>query len=125
MADSYLFEEETRLLIGLSFEIHSLLGKGFLEIVYKDALENELRKRNIAFEREKEYTISYKDTILPHKFYADFVVFNKIILEIKAQEGIAAVQYAQVLNYLRVSNCRLGLILNFGETSLRIKRIIL
>lgn len=125
MADSYLFVEETRILIGVAFEIHSLLGIGFLEIVYKDALEYELKKKNVVYEREKEYAIAYKGTVLPHKFYADFVAFNKIIVEVKAQEGIAEVQYAQVLNYLRASNCRLGLILNFGEASLKIKRIIL
>ncbi len=118
-------EQETRLIIGIAFEIHSLLGKGFLEIVYKDAIEYELRKRQISFEREKEYVIYYKDIILPHKFYADFVVFGKIIVEIKAQVGIADVHYAQTINYLRVSGCTVGLILNFGEGSLKMKRVVL
>lgn len=119
------FEKQTGIIIGIAFQIHNLLGKGFLEIVYKDAMEYELRKRNIPYEREKEYSIWYKEVILPHKFYADFVVFGNIIVEIKAQEGIADVHYAQTINYLRVSGCKVGLILNFGESSMKLKRIVL
>ncbi len=121
----YPLQEETKLLIGIAFEIHSILGKGFLEIVYKDAMEYELKKRSFIYEREKEYIVNYKEIILPHKFYADFVVFDKVIIEIKAQEGIADVHYSQTLNYLRVSGCKVGLILNFGEGSLKVKRVIL
>jgi GxxExxY protein len=121
----YPLQQETKLLIGIAFEIHTILGKGFLEIVYKDAMEYELKKRSIDYAREKEYIVAYKDIILPHKFYADFVVFNKVIIEIKSQEGIADVHYAQTINYLRVSGCKVGLILNFGEGSLKLKRIVL
>ena len=124
MSTTYLFQEETKLLIGIAFEIHSILGKGFLEIVYKDAIEYELKKRVIFYEREKEYAIQYKDSILPHKFYADFVAFAQVIVEIKAQEGIADVHCSQLLNHLRASGCRVGLILNFGEGSLKIKRMV-
>ncbi|MCC6836413.1 MAG: GxxExxY protein [Cytophagales bacterium] len=106
-------------------EVHRILGRGFLEIVYKDALEYEFKNRKIKYEREKEYLIAYKDTILPHKFYADFVVFDKIILEVKAQEGIVEEHYSQVINYLAVSKCKIGLIYNFGSPSLEIKRVIL
>ena len=106
-------------------EVHNNLGKGFLEIVYKDALEYEFRKNNIPFEREKEYVVNYKDIILPHKFYADFVVFDKIILEVKGMTGIADEHIAQTLNYLKVSGCKLGLIVNFGELSLQYKRVVL
>lgn len=122
--NSYPLQPETKLLIGIAFEIHRILGKGFLEIVYKDAMEYELNKRNISYVREKEYIVNYKEIILPHKFYADFVVFDKVIIELKAQEGIAAIHYSQTLNYLRVSGCKVGLILNFGEPSLKVKRII-
>jgi GxxExxY protein len=122
---TYPLQQETRLLIGIAFDIHTILGKGFLEIVYKDAMEYELKKRLIEYSREKEYIVIYKDIILPHKFYADFVVFDKVIIEIKAQEGIADVHYSQTLNYLRVSGCKVGLILNFGEGSLKVKRVIL
>ena len=106
-------------------EVHNNLGKGFLEIVYKDALEYEFRKNNIPFEREKEYSVNYKDIILSHKFYADFVVFDRIILEVKGMAGIADEHIAQTLNYLKVSGCKLGLIVNFGELSLQYKRVVL
>jgi GxxExxY protein len=120
-----IYKDESFKLIGLCMEVHNNLGKGFLEIVYKDALEYEFRKNNIPFEREKEYTVNYKDIILPHKFYADFVVFDKIILEVKGMAGIAEEHIAQTLNYLKVSGCKLGLIVNFGELSLQYKRVVL
>lgn len=120
----FLFQKETYELNGIAFDIHSTLGRGFLEIVYKDAFEYELKKRGIHFEREKEYVVEYKNIILPHKFYADFVVKGKIIAEIKAQSGIAENHYGQVINYLAVSKCPIGLIYNFGEPSLIVKRVI-
>ena len=73
----YLFEEETYKIIGILFEVHKNLGKGFSEIVYKDALEFEFKAANIPFEREKEYVVNYKNTILKHKFYADFCSFRQ------------------------------------------------
>jgi len=106
-------------------EVHNNLGKGFLEIVYKDALEFEFRNNNIPFEREKKYIVNYKDVILPHNFYADFVVFDKVILEIKGMAAIADEHLAQTLNYLKVSGCKLGLIVNFGQSSLQSKRVVL
>jgi GxxExxY protein len=118
-------QDETRLIIGLAYDIHKHLGRGFLEIVYKDAMEYELNTRDVLYEREKEYRIAYKKIILPHKFYADFVVFNELIVEIKAKEEIGGEYIAQTLNYLKVSGCKVGLILNFGETSLKIKRVVL
>jgi len=106
-------------------EVHNQLGAGFLEIVYKDALEYELKKSNIPFEREREYEVQYKDTILPHKFYADFVIYDKIILEIKGVNGIADEFLAQCINYLKVSENKLALLVNFGEMRLQYKRIVL
>ena len=123
--ENYPYQKESYELIGISMEIHRILGRGFLEIVYKDALEFEFRSRGIIYQREKEYIVEYKNVILPHRFYADFVVFDKIILEVKAQKGIVDEHYAQVLNYLAVSKCKLGLIVNFGENSLITKRVIL
>jgi len=120
-----IYKEESFRIIGLCMEVHNNLGKGFLEIVYKDALEYEFRKNNIPFEREKEYIVNYKDVVLPHKFYADFIVFDKIILEVKGMAGIAEEHIAQTLNYLKVSGLKLGLIVNFGELSLQYKRIVL
>ncbi len=105
-------------------EVHNNLGAGFLEIVYKDALEYEFRKAGVPYEREKMYEVNYKGIILPHKFYADFVVFDKIILEVKAKSGITDEFLAQAINYLKVSNNKLALIVNFGELRLNYKRIL-
>jgi len=123
--EEYPPQDETYLLNGIAMEIHRILGRGFLVIVYKDAFELELRNRGIPYEREKEYTVEYKGVILPHRFFADFVVLNNIIIEIKAQKGVAEEHYNQVLNYLAVSKCKIGLIYNFGESSLVLKRVIL
>ena len=118
-------QEETELIIRTGIEIHKTLGAGFLEIVYKDAFEYEYRSQDILYEREKEYIILYKKSTLPHKFYADFVVFDKVIVEIKAKEGgIAEEDYAQCINYLKCSGCKVGLILNFGKMKLEIKRVV-
>ena len=106
-------------------EVHNNLGPGFLEIVYKDALEYEFNKANILYEREKEYAVNYKNIILPHKFFADFIVYNKIILEIKAVSGIPDEFIALAINYLKVSQNKLALLVNFGELKLNYKRIVL
>ena len=106
-------------------EVHRVLGKGFSEIVYKDALEYEFNKKGVFFEREKEYLVQYKEKILPHKFYADFVVQNQIILEVKCSSTIIEKHYAQVINYLTISKLQVGLILNFSEKSLEYKSVIL
>lgn len=105
-------------------EVHRNLGHGFLEIVYKDAIEYEFNKNGIPYEREKKYEIDYKNIILSHYYYADFIVFNNIILEIKCAAGIIDEHIKQVLNYLAVSKCRLGLIINFGRESLEYKRLV-
>ena len=122
--ENFPLKNETDLIIGIGIEIHKILGHGFLEIVYKDAFEYEFKKRMTAYNREHEYSIPYKDVILPHKFFADFVVFGNVILEIKAKDGIADEDYAQTINYLKCSGCKVGLILNFGRLKLDIKRVV-
>ena len=97
-----IYKDESYQIIGICFEVHNNLGAGFLEIVYKDALEYEFRKAGIPFEREKKFEVNYKGIVLPHKFYADFVVFDKIILEVKSVSGIADEFVAQSINYLKV-----------------------
>jgi GxxExxY protein len=123
--DNYPFHDDTYRLIGIGMNIHRILGKGFLEIVYKDAFEYELRLNNIEYEREKEFKIFYKGVVLPHKFYADFVIQNSVILEIKSKTGLIEEHYAQVINYLAVSKLQVGLILNFNDHSLQYKRVVL
>jgi len=119
-----LYKEETYQIIGKCFEVHNNLGPGFLEIVYKDALEYEFKQAGIPYSREEVYEVNYKDIILPHKFYADFVVFDKIILEIQGVRGIPDEYIARTINYLKVSGNKLGLLVNFGELKLNYKRLI-
>ncbi len=120
-----VLENEAYQIIGLCMEVHRNLGHGFSEIVYKDALEYEFKEEKIPFTREKEFKVNYKDIILPHHFYADFVVFDSIILEVKSVSQLAKSHYAQVINYLAVSDLPLGLLVNFNEDSLKYKRFVL
>jgi GxxExxY protein len=119
-----IYKEESYQIVGKCMEVHRQLRPGFLEIVYKDALELEFQRAKIPYEREKQYDVHYKNTRLPHYFYADFVIFNKIILEIKGVSAINDIFIAQTLNYLKVSENKLGLIVNFGELGLNYKRIV-
>jgi GxxExxY protein len=122
---NYPLQKESYEIIGIAMEIHRILGKGFSEIVYKDAFEYEFVKKGIVYEREKEFSIVYKEVVLPHKFFSDFVVFENIILEIKSKKGIIEEHYAQVLNHLAISKLEIGILINFHEKSLEYKRIIL
>lgn len=121
----YLLEEETYQIIGCCMEVYNELGYGFSEIVYKDALEYEFRRNGILFEREVQYQVKYKDIILPHQFYADFVAFDSIILEIKAVSDLTDKHFAQTINYLAVSRTEVGLLINFHKQKLQYKRVIL
>jgi GxxExxY protein len=120
-----VYKEEVFKLVGFCMEIQRELGKGHDEIVYKDALVVELSRAAIPFMREKNYEIIYKGVILPHYYYADFVVWDKIFFEAKAVEKLTDSHIKQVLNYLAASKLRLGLLVNFGGDSLEWKRVIL
>lgn len=124
MPNLYL-ENEVYQIIGTCMEVHKILGKGHSEVIYGDAIEYEFVKNKIPFEREKKYNITYKEIVLPHYYYADFVVFEEIILEIKAIQCLTSSEIKQTLNYLAASNNKLGLLVNFGEDSLKYRRIIL
>ena len=124
MDDIYLKEESYKI-IGLCMEVHRILGKGHSEVVYKDALEHEFQLQNIPFSREKAYQIIYKEIILPHHYRADFVVFENIIVEIKATKDVIDSHFKQTINYLAASKNPIGLIINFGEDKLTFKRVIL
>lgn len=124
MAD-LLFMEESYKIIGACFEVHKILGHGFKEAVYKDALEFELEKIKISFSRETPYTIVYKGQKLKHFFVADFIVFGSIILEIKAASNIGEPHIEQTLNYLKASGLKLGIVINFGTPSLTYQRVII
>ncbi len=119
-----LFKEFSYELIGICMEVHSELGMGFREIIYKDALEYEFKSIDIPYIREKQYQIKYKGVILPHVYRADFIVYDSIILEVKATSMIATNFMKQTINYLKASGLQLGIIANFGERSFVSKRVV-
>jgi GxxExxY protein len=119
------FKEESFKIIGACMEVHRNLGSGFLEIVYKEALEHEFGLRNIPYEREKPYLVHYKGITLQRNFHADFILFDKIILEVKGVKEINNEHIAQTINYLKVSNSKLAILVNFGKTGFEYKRLII
>ncbi len=106
-------------------EVHNTLGCGFLEPVYQEALEIELGKRKISFIREEILNIFYKGKMLKKSYVADFICYDKIIIETKAASQLQPEHIAQILNYLKITGFKLGLLVNFGTTSLQYKRIVL
>lgn len=124
MSDLYLRDESYKI-IGICMEVHKILGKGHSEKVYGDALEYEFQRSEIPYNRELRYNIAYKDIILPSYYFADFVIYDEIILELKAIATLSTSEIKQTLNYLAASKNKLGLLVNFGEDSLKYKRIIL
>jgi GxxExxY protein len=112
-----LYKQEVFQLVGLCMEIHRELGKGHDEVIYKDALVVELTRAGIPFLREKNYEITYKGVVLPHYYYAYFVIWDKILFEAKAVEKLNDSHIKQVLNYLAASQIRVGLLVNFGADS--------
>jgi GxxExxY protein len=123
--DNLVYKEEAYKIIGCCMEVHKELGRCFNEVVYADALEIEFKNNNIEYSREKKYNIIYKGKKLPRYYKADFVIFDKIILEIKAINSLTKSDYRQTINYLATSKLKLGLLVNFGEDSLTYKRIVL
>ena len=125
MERDLIFKKEVYEIVGCCMEVHNMLGKGFSEVVYKDALEIEFKNRNVSYLREESYEIIYKNIKLPHFYIADFVIYDKIILEAKAIETLTKSNIKQSLNYLAASGLKLAVLVNFGEDSLKYKRIIL
>lgn len=119
-----LFKEESYKIIGACFEVHKILGHGFKEAIYKDALELEFEKVGIPFQREKSYGIFYKEQKLKHFFIADFIAYDSIILEIKIGQYIGDPYLKQTLNYLKASGLKLGMVINFGTSSLEYQRLV-
>lgn len=104
-------------------EVHNELGNGFLEPIYQEALEEEFKIQNIPYEREKLLTVVYKGKKLNKEYYADFVCYENIIVELKSVSMLSKPHKAQVLNYLNAANMEIGLLVNFGQTSLKWERI--
>lgn len=119
-----LYREKSYKIIGAAMEVHKTLGMGFTEYVYQDALEVELQKRNIPFEREKHITVTYKEVVLKHDYYADFLCYDGIIVELKAVCSLDDSHRCQILNYLKATGIKVGLLINFGESSLKFERFV-
>jgi GxxExxY protein len=119
-----LYKEESFRIIGACMKVHRTLGAGFLEAVYEEALEKEFREQKIPFERQVKLNVYYDDVKLKKQYRADFVCYDSIIIEIKAVVQIPTVFYSQLQNYLKCTRKELGMIINFGTSSLTYKRII-
>jgi GxxExxY protein len=121
-----VFQEETYAVLGAAIEVHKELGSGFLEGVYQDAMELELADRKVDFEPRKELAVCYKGKPLRKAYEADLVCFGKIIAELKALDRLSGKEEAQILNYLKASGLKVGLLINFGSHGrLEWRRLIL
>jgi GxxExxY protein len=122
--DLYLFKELTHLIIGAAMEVHRILGSGYLESVYHEALAHELHLLNVRYAREVKLQVKYKG-IVAGDFRADFIVDDKVVVEIKAINALTRADEAQVINYLRATSKRVRLLINFGKSSLEYRRFVL
>ena len=126
MTKTLIYPQECYAIIGAAMQVYNTLGSGFLEAVYQEALEIEFQKRNIPYEREKELRISYREVELKQTYRADYVCYGKIIVELKAVHELDDVHRAQVTNYLHITQCKLGILLNFGHPDeLQFERLVL
>lgn len=115
-------DKETYAIIGAAMRVHGTLGFGFLEKVYQDALEVELRHTKIPYEREKPIDILYRGIRLGEHYYADFLCYGDVIVELKALKKLNKLEESQVLHYLRASRLTRALLINFGQPSLQVVR---
>jgi GxxExxY protein len=118
-----IYKEEAYKIIATAMAVHRELGHGFLEAVYQEAFEIELGLQGIPFESEVALPIDYKEIRLKKQYYADFICYNKIIVETKALNGLDTAHESQLLNYLKATGFKLGLLINFGSPSLQYKRM--
>lgn len=119
-----LFKEESYQIIGACMKVHRALGPGFLEAVYEEALEKELANSQIPFESQVKLEIYYEDQKLKKYYVADFICYEKILIEIKSVKNIPVAFCSQLNNYLKATKKELGMLINFGQPSLTYKRII-
>ncbi len=105
-------------------KVHTELGCGFLEAVYQEAFEYELKNSSIPYEKEKEIRIKYDDIFLKKRYIADFVCFDQVIIEMKALSNLCSEHESQILNYLKATGLKVGLLINFGSQSLEWKRFV-
>ena len=120
-----LLKDEVYSIVGAAIEVHKELGFGFLEAVYQEAMEIELKKRDIPYEAQMPLSITYKGNLLKKGYMADFICYGQIIVELKALEHLSGREEGQLLNYLKASAFRVGLLINFGNSpKLEWKRFI-
>lgn len=120
----FLFKDLTYAVIGAAMEVHRILGPGFLEAVYQKALAHEMLLRGISYEQQKPLRVDYKG-IDAGDFRADFMVDNKVVVEIKATQKLVKADEAQLINYLKATGYRVGMLLNFGTASLEhMRRVV-
>ncbi|MEA1928435.1 MAG: GxxExxY protein [Candidatus Auribacterota bacterium] len=124
MEKDILYKDITGKIIGAAMEVHKVLGPGFLEGVYEEAFCIELDRLGLKYKRQEELKIPYKEYILKQRYRADLIVEDKVIVDNKATKAIVEIDRAQVFNYLKATRLKVGLIINFGELSLKWKRII-
>lgn len=120
-----LYKDECYKIIGACMDVHSVLGCGFLEPVYHEALAIEFELQKIPYMKESEITIKYKDITLSRSYKADFICFDRIIVELKALSALTGEHASQVINYLKATGLRVGLLVNFGTSSLQHQRFII
>lgn len=119
-----LYSDESYKIKGAMFEVHNQLGCGFLEKVYQEALAEEFSLRGIPFEREKHFHVIYKGKQLEQDYIADFICYGKIIVELKATDTLTSIHESQVINYLKITGLKLGILVNFGEQFLKPRRLL-
>lgn len=122
--EKFLYKEESYAIRGAIMSVHRELGCGFLERVYQDALEFEFKLRGIPYEREKQIQITYKGYPLGEPYRADFICYGKIIVELKAVNELLGIHKAQVINYLKATKLKLGILVNFNDAIVYPERII-
>jgi GxxExxY protein len=124
LEQNLLYKDEVFRIVGAALEVHNQLGCGFLEGVYQEALEVELSARSIPFTPQQELEVLYKGRPLRKRFIADFVAYQKIVVEIKAINSLTSADKAQVINYLKATHCEVGVLINFGAPKLEWYRFV-
>ena len=122
--EKFLYADLTHKIIGAAMEVHTVLGPGFLEAVYEDALAHEFDLQGIVYDRQKTFQVPYK-AISAGLYRPDFVVENKVIVDTKAIKHLTEIEEAQIINYLKVTGLRVGLVINFASLRLEYKRRVL
>jgi GxxExxY protein len=119
-----IYKEEVYDIVGAAMEVHNELGNGFLEAIYQEALEIEFAIRGVENRRQPDLRVFYKEHLLKKSYQPDFICYNKIIVEVKALSKLASEHESQLLNYLKATNMRVGVLINFGAERLDYKRMV-